>query len=216
MRIAAISDIHGMLPTMPEGEVDLVVIAGDIMPDLRPIINQREWLDNDFRNWLTWFPARLPIVATWGNHDIYAEGCGRDCPKLPWMIGVDMMFEVDGKKIYTFPWVPNLPFWAYSGQDDIRPALHAHMIPENIDILVSHGPPRGISDEVPGAHHVGSEAILKRCMETKPPVMICGHIHEGRGKWATPWGGTLYNVASIGGTDMKFKPYPERWTYLEV
>ncbi len=43
-------------------------------------------------------------------------------------------------------------------------------------VLVVHSPPKGHVD----GHdkHLGSEAILRTIEERRPPLAVCGHIHE--------------------------------------
>jgi Icc-related predicted phosphoesterase len=220
LRIAAISDIHGMLPP-PCEEVDLVIIAGDICPDLRPIERQGSWFIKEFGGWLKTLPADF-IIMTWGNHDFIGED-KRKSDELGYMLpkNADLYrsgeVTVNGKTIYCFPYVPNLPRWAFSGEGETRVEAHVNDIPENIDILVTHGPPQGIGDDLPGAHHVGSRALRNRCAEVHPPVHICGHIHEAGGRsYLPPWGGILYNVASLEGIGGHYQPRAERWTYIDI
>jgi len=57
-------------------------------------------------------------------------------------------------------------------------------------ILVSHAPPYGYLDALnfPGikkemkGRHVGSKVVLRMIKKYKPKLVLCGHIHEGKGK----------------------------------
>ena len=51
-------------------------------------------------------------------------------------------------------------------------------------VLVLHSPPKGHVDRR-GDKHLGSEAILRAIEEKRPPVAVCGHIHECFGEEAT-------------------------------
>jgi len=59
-----------------------------------------------------------------------------------------------------------------------------------VDILICHQPPYGILDKVTfkGApkdwkgKHAGSKVILDYIKKYKPKIVLCGHIHEGKGK----------------------------------
>jgi Icc-related predicted phosphoesterase len=71
------------------------------------------------------------------------------------------------------------------------------MIPENLDILVTHGPPHGILDDTIQGMRVGCEDLYKRVMEVKPKYHIFGHIHYGYGMKITDE--TIFlNAASLG------------------
>ncbi|MFX1484823.1 MAG: hypothetical protein ACFFCP_16720, partial [Promethearchaeota archaeon] len=49
-------------------------------------------------------------------------------------------------------------------------------------ILVSHSPPEGTQlDMTTQGEHVGSSSIRNFIIAEKPTLVICGHIHEGRG-----------------------------------
>ena len=50
-------------------------------------------------------------------------------------------------------------------------------------ILISHAPPYGTKvDIIHSGIHVGSTAVREFIEEHNPDVVICGHIHEGRGQ----------------------------------
>lgn len=53
-------------------------------------------------------------------------------------------------------------------------------IPEDTDILVSHGPPFGIGDCCRSGLCVGCPILLSAVQErVKPKIHAFGHIHEG-------------------------------------
>ena len=72
MKICAVSDLHGNLPTIPE--CDLLIIAGDVCPDKFKHNNYRfpdrdgqlAWLHYEFKTWLRDQPA-AETVMTFGN-----------------------------------------------------------------------------------------------------------------------------------------------------
>lgn len=55
---------------------------------------------------------------------------------------------------------------------------------EPLDILVTHGPPKGSGDLTRG-HHVGDEKLLEAVQKLKtPPVLwLVGHIHNAYGTY---------------------------------
>jgi len=204
----------------------LLIIAGDVCPDLRPIEEQGRWLGEKFVPWLREQPATR-IVGTWGNHD-FAPMWKKHIPEELFgelaTFGVDELVEVEGLKIWLTPWVPNLSRWAFAFAEDV-PAPIRKEIPEGLDILVSHGPPFGYFDEAqrpdgliignsdPWGSHVGSKSLRNRCLEAKPKVVVCGHIHEGRGFSTTVWDGKIYNVSSL---DRRYEPYDPRFMEVEI
>jgi Calcineurin-like phosphoesterase len=58
---------------------------------------------------------------------------------------------------------------------------------QSIDIVVVHGPPKGICDEDRDGHSDGCEALLMALGRIKPRLVVCGHRHEGRGCAIVEW-----------------------------
>ncbi|SRR5581483_611122 len=48
-------------------------------------------------------------------------------------------------------------------------------------VMVLHSPPRGHCDRSGSGEHLGSEAILRAIERRRPPLAVCGHIHEAWG-----------------------------------
>ncbi|SFS33448.1 hypothetical protein SAMN05660206_101200 [Sphingobacterium wenxiniae] len=57
------------------------------------------------------------------------------------------------------------------------------MIPDDTDILITHGPPFGILDETVYGKRTGGEELLLRVYQVKPKYHIFGHIHEDHGSF---------------------------------
>lgn len=55
------------------------------------------------------------------------------------------------------------------------------MLPNQIDILITHGPPYKILDRTNGEKNAGSEILLKYVERIKPKLHFFGHIHEAKG-----------------------------------
>lgn len=197
MRIIAVSDLHGQFPPLPEG--DILVIGGDVCPDYQILGDFRQgahqqgrWLDTTFRAWLESLNFKA-IIGICGNHDFVFERPSL-VPDLPWTYLQDSEVEVEGKKFWGTPWVPRLRSWAFYGNERAL-QLRAEMIPENIDVLISHGPPYGALDRV-GEQLVGDTNLNEIIKRVKPEVLFCGHIHEGYGH-ETIGSTEAYNVSVV-------------------
>ena len=87
-------------------------------------------------------------------------------------------------KIYGTPWQPEFCGWAFNLPKN-GPGLASkwESIPEDTDILVTHGPAFGILDTVGGrrTEHLGCELLKERIAVVKPKIHVCGHIHTGYG-----------------------------------
>lgn len=104
--------------------------------------------------------------------------------------------------------------WASSQHDasnpDNAPEVFT-LIPHGVDVLLTHGPTRGILDLMEGgAHFYGSSAALHaRIMEVKPAVHLHGHVHEQRGVWRKgPTGDFAGGVAFTCPVAIQARPPP--------
>lgn len=184
MEIIATSDLHGVLPDTPA--CDLLIIAGDVCPvwDDHSDAVQLRWLVGEFSTWLKKQPAKRKVFIG-GNHDFVLEHRGRDRIDSDY-IGAEYLqdseVEVDGLRIWGTPWVPHLPNWAFHA-DAARMQQAADDIPIGTDVVVSHGPPYGILDDLhPHAahatHRVGADFMESAMRHVEPALFVCGHIHE--------------------------------------
>lgn len=184
-KILAISDTHGFLPDVPE--CDILLIGGDITPNFDHALDyQHVWLDHKFRDWLASLPAKH-IVGIAGNHDFIFERRQQvDALDLPWTYLQDSGTIIDGVSIWGTPWVPNLRRWAFYGGAS-RVEDHFEKIPDDTDIILSHGPMHGYGDVVSpmfgGPKHVGCLSMAEQVKRIQPKAFVCGHIHEARGHY---------------------------------
>lgn len=184
-KITFISDTHqkhGLVTNDLIGG-DIIIHAGDIMTS--------GYYETEVINFCEWF-SKLDNyeykVFIGGNHDRLAE----DNPNLfkrivseyPNIIYLqDSEVVIDGIKIYGTPWQPEFYNWAFNLPRS-GPGLYSkwELIPEDTDILITHGPPDTILDYVAQSmKHVGCEQLLERIMTIKPKVNVFGHIHQGYG-----------------------------------
>ena len=194
MKIALTSDLHGNLPVIPE--CDLLLIAGDVTPVWKHSIEfQWDWLENDFNNWLKEVPAEH-IVGIAGNHDFIAEQYPYVLDGLNWRYLQDETIQIPEKygfKIHGSPWTPQFFNWAFMKEDEDLAEKWA-LIPDDVDILLTHGPPFGICDLTLEQVHAGSKTLMERIKHLpKLKIHLFGHIHEAYGKDRI----TLYNASLV-------------------
>lgn len=80
-----------------------------------------------------------------------------------------------------------------------RASLYAK-IPEEVDILITHGPPHGILDRrTADANHAGCPQLLEAVTRLKPKVHVFGHVHGAHGTEIS--GETLFVNAALMGLD---------------
>lgn len=216
MRIAVISDTHGHLPEV--SPVDLALICGDIMPaNDHSRTFQRSWLDTNFREWLVNIVSADKIIGIAGNHDFIfqTEPMTVNNMFLPWTYLQDSGTRYEGLNIWGSPWVPNLPDWAFYASDQMRDDKW-WQIPDDTNILITHGPPRNIRDMTCpryGSVHAGCAYLAERV--TKLPNLklhVYGHIHEARGK-TEALGCKFINASYV---DENYLTYSAGVVYLEL
>ncbi len=180
MKIACVSDLHGMLPEIPE--CDLLLLGGDIGPGSeRDLRFHARWYDETFRKWLG--IIKVPTIAVSGNHDFIFQHGSDMVPDLPWTYLQDSGCEFQGLKIWGSPWQPVFGGWAFNATES-QLAERWAMIPSDVDILLLHGPPRGYGDFSPyGNEHTGSPSLADRIRAVQPKLVVFGHIHSGYGEY---------------------------------
>ena len=197
IKIVAISDLHGFLPeNIPTG--DILTISGDICPvrETHNPTHQMHWLNNHFFPWcyeLINSKIVSYIIFTPGNHDfvfipVNKKAGGIFNMQLP--VGVhylcDTFIEIEGVKIYGTPWVPTFGNWAFMQSEDVLNNYFAS-IPNDLDILLSHGPAHGLNDTIMqrpewsfgSDPHVGSKSLREHIKRSMPKKLLVGHIHSG-------------------------------------
>ncbi len=182
MKLVCISDLHEFLPVIQR--CDLLLIAGDITFSQHGDLD-RQWafLDGPFRRWLQGVPARQ-VVGIAGNHDqVFEKEPARvRALDLPWIYLEDSRADVLGLGIWGTPWT--LPFqdWAFNADADELECRFG-LIPCGTDIILTHGPPRGVGDNVIESgtvRNIGAVAAMAAIHRVNPKLYVCGHVHEGR------------------------------------
>jgi Icc-related predicted phosphoesterase len=207
LRIVCTSDFHGMYPppeTMPEG--DVLVFAGDI--DLRlGMTRNRDSVAAATAPFARWLREVAPkygaIIGIGGNHDSLLEELPDVGYTLPWMYLCDSGVEHEGVKYWGAPWSNKFFDWSFMATDEVLANRWA-MIPDDTDVLITHGPALGINDLAQGRTNVGSASLRRRLLEMRtkhggPRLFVSGHIHEARG--IEQWGmTTCINPSYVDGS----------------
>lgn len=192
-RLVIISDPHMNFPEdLPDG--DILVICGDY--SYRGTIEET----NTFNDWLTDQPHATKLFIA-GNHDFIFQNNSKLAKSLITAPGAfyleDSGIEIKGLKIHGTPWTPTFFDWAFM-LDDLSKEMEKKMskIPEGLDLLISHGPPKGLLDLTTGGDRAGSQSLLNAIERAKPKNVVFGHIHEGYGK--TEYNGIkIYNCSIL-------------------
>lgn len=186
MITACISDMHGLIEDLQIPECDLLIIAGDICPaSNHEAAWQANWLKDHFADWLAAVPAKN-IVGIAGNHDFVFQYAKKWTIELPWHYLYNDSVEIEGLKIWGSPWSPWFNNWAFNFPTGDRGTKQASMlyntIPDDTDIVITHGPPKGLGDYVCwDGKQVGCPILLTRMYEVQPKLHVFGHIHGSTG-----------------------------------
>jgi Icc-related predicted phosphoesterase len=89
--------------------------------------------------------------------------------------------EIDGTHFFGLgAGVPITPWdWSFD-LDEEQAAERLADCPEGA-VLVVHSPPKGHCDQSGAGDHLGSTAVLDAIESKRPPLAVCGHIHESWG-----------------------------------
>ncbi len=209
MKIVAISDTHCGHEELELPEGDVLVHAGDFS-------HRRN--KESVRGFLDWFEAqphpRKILIA--GNHDGLFETDPEWCAQYMEHMNSSFTYlqdsgcEIDGVKFWGSPWQPEFNNWHFNLPRGMALANKWARIPDDTDVLITHGPPLGIMDECAEWHptfglsrrsliHVGCKEMATALERVNPKIHIFGHIHEGAGVLEQD-GCTYINAASMDGS----------------
>lgn len=229
MKVCALSDLHGVLPIDIE-PCDVVIIAGDIVPlDVqRNYIESEDWFYNTFSSWIKGLPCDKVIVVA-GNHDFYlkkspmpainlCEWTNAKCAYLQDDSYTYVSTEGKNYKIYGTPWCHKFGNWAFMADNTMLEYIY-EAIPDNLDILITHDtpsvdgldllPPSKWSNEWIKA---GNEPLANAIKEAKPKLVICGHLHECKDRFAKIGDTEIYKASILDNHyENVYKP-----TYLKL
>ncbi|KAI5300242.1 hypothetical protein KEM55_008604 [Ascosphaera atra] len=115
---------------------------------------------------------------------------------------ITIIHDEDGSsstlKVFGSPWIPSCGPWAFSytsdgsaegsrGEETPRPEQLWERIPNDTDILVTHGPPKGYCDTNTSGLSgcpVLADTVASR---VRPMLHVFGHVHEGHGSMKVRW-----------------------------
>ncbi len=179
-RLALISDTHNRHKRVGVPDCDVLVHAGDATKRG----SEAEMLG--FLDWLAAQPAQTKIFVA-GNCDAFAEREPQRMRTLAEQRDIryldDNLLEADGLKIWGTPVTPAFQSMAFNRERGPAIKRHWDAIPDDIDVLITHGPPRGLGDRIIVGMRVGCVDLLARVQAVAPRLHVFGHIHEGFGEY---------------------------------
>ncbi|KAH3751848.1 hypothetical protein DPMN_186425 [Dreissena polymorpha] len=151
-----------------------VVIAGnhDLTFDEDMVKNRRDYLSRNFRINEEVFERKLAEFGVKTCKELLTN-----CVYLE-----DASVNVCGLKIYGAPWQPEFCDWGFNLSRGEACLQKWNLIPDDTDILITHGPPIGHGDACFNGMRAGCVELLSTIQQrVKPKYHVFGHIHEGYG-----------------------------------
>ncbi len=200
---------RGLSSIVKKNEIELIVVTGEIPPvpvevfgpkELRNASEERKhsYAEKSYEPLIKELSLQgLPVIILRGNSYTNTGGWNKFSSKIfkkyrNIFYKRTGKFRIKGKNFIVFDmiWEP----WAYrwvnksfmhrdTSKSEARlKKLDRYLKGLEDPILVSHAPPYGYLDVVPSGKNVGSKVILEAIKKYKPRYVLCGHIHEGKGK----------------------------------
>ena len=218
MKIIAISDLHGYLPTIEE-QADIMLIAGDISPlDIQGIrVLMEEWMIEEFIPWINSLKVEN-VFLVGGNHDYLIRNAS-SANILEWkmltsqklvLLNNETTTYIDNNgeswTIFGTPYCHIFGNWPFMISDEAL-AEKFKEIPEEVDIIISHDPPYGVGfhdcnlqkpySRSIGPEHLGNKPLREQLEKTKFKLGVFGHIHSGDHNITEFNGGKVVNVSLL-------------------
>lgn len=225
MKILAVGDPHGILPKnldkiISKNKIELIICVGDM-----GFTPKKPWIEKSWKNVKKGYVEKtykevvnkmcsynLPVLTLRGNmfmtkkkkvadkilikhKNLINKFTGKYYFNNQSFVFFDLSYEYstrhnrdNNRAFYINRMRKNKP----------REIKLNRLLKENPNsILIAHNPPYGYVDKAYTGKHVGSEILLNAIKRHKPPYVLCGHIHEARGK--AKIGNTIvYNLGSRG------------------
>lgn len=182
MKICVISDTHEKHEQIKIPKCDILIHCGDCT-------NKGSLIS--LYKFCTWFeqqPAKYKVLV-YGNHELgFSHGSKREeAIKTPKQFGITYLENsntiIDGLYMYGSPVTPFYYGWEWNVHRGKEIAYFWNKIPNDIDILITHGPPYGILDLTAKSSnrdlHQGCEELIKK-INTLDNLKLhaFGHLHQ--------------------------------------
>lgn len=179
-RIVAISDTHNAHNKLAIPECDILIHAGDesYRGQATEIMAFAEWISQQPAKHIVWTPGNhsLAFEANWPHSLTWVKHINPNIHIL-----IQNSVELEGIKIWGSPITPYFHNWAYNIHRGPEIKQYWDQIPDNTDIVVTHGPPHGILDLTNRNIAAGCVDLRNAIARVKPKLHVFGHIHESYG-----------------------------------
>ena len=189
IKTGVISDTHSQYNKITIPKCDLFIHCGDFDVYHYNYKSSQAVELKSLISWLKKIDAKYKIVIA-GNHDRYISTHGKVARAFFEEAGVIYLENetviIEGKTIFGSPYTPVFGNWSFMKKRGKEMTEVWDKMPDDVDILITHGPPFHILDKTIDCQMAGCVDLAKRINEVKPKYHFFGHIHEG-------YGNTIYN-----------------------
>jgi Icc-related predicted phosphoesterase len=137
-----------------------------------------------FMDWYSVQPVKHKIFVP-GNHDGFTEQSTDIARRISDDAGVILLINegvtIDNISIFGTPIQPFFCNWFWNVRSGTKRAEIYKLIPDGLDVLITHCPPKGVLDMVHRGEHVGCPVLRNRIDKVLPRFHVFGHIHEDYG-----------------------------------
>lgn len=170
-KIVIISDTHRGEHQVKLPQGDILIHCGDYdIYNMSHLIWLNKWFNSlDFKH----------IIFIGGNHDFLFQSLPNPQEYFDKAIYLhNRGIEIEGIKFWGSPHTPTFGNWAFMYPRCSVDAKNLwNQIPENLDFLITHGPPYQILDVNREGEHCGCEVLQREVFKKKPKYHVFGHIH---------------------------------------
>ncbi|KAJ5656669.1 hypothetical protein N7507_008619 [Penicillium longicatenatum] len=213
-RFVCISDTHGYTPSeagfkLPAG--DVLIHAGDLTNkgSLAEVRRTMDWISKAN------FEVKIIVAGNhdvtldsgfYEKHGQESHGLQLEDPRqcleavtsaapsviyLQHQAAVINLIHKDGSKtafkVFGSPYSQFEGHWAFGFDSGKAAKALWDQIPPDTDIVVTHTPPKSHCDQKPMGKKVGCDALRQALSRIRPPLAVCGHVHEDRGYERVRW-----------------------------
>lgn len=89
--------------------------------------------------------------------------------------------------MFGSPWSPAYGLWAFGYSPENASRIWEKSIPLSTDVVITHTPPKYHCDESRQRGAAGCEILRQKLWRVRPSLVVCGHVHEGRGAERVLW-----------------------------
>ena len=162
--------------------IDMVIHSGDCSNPRYPYNNEPE-----VREFIDWYKELSPKYKIYvaGNHDSSIEKklvTKKDFEDNGIIYLENDYVTIEGIKIFGSPYTPNFGNWSFMRDRNKLDRFWCDAIHDDTDIVITHGPPKGILDKSENRDHqlecCGDKSLLNKLLQVQPAYHLFGHIHN--------------------------------------